>query len=300
MLSYNQRTLTFKRLRYRLSADLRRQVKRVRRTFAAPQADSAVSFIFGCQRSGTTMLSDLFSLDPDSDVLPERSSLGARDDPLRLRLAPLNEIAVWLERNAAPLVVLKPLVESQRAAAILAHDPRWRAVWLYRDVRDVVLSNAQMFGGNNGFDDLAPILDRRADWRSDGLSSEVVEQIRSLHAAGLRRHDAAALFWWSRNHHFFAQQLDHEPRVWLCRYEDLVADPLAEMNRIYAEIGRTAPAELARNQVFRTSVGRGGKLELSPPVQALCDEMLARLDAARDRQLGARPSQVSVAGSRHA
>lgn len=292
MLSYNHRALTLKRLRYRLVTDLKRQAKRARRALAAPPAVNTVLFIFGCQRSGTTMLSDLFALDPASDVYPERSRLGAEDDPLRLRLAPLGEIAERLKRNAAPLVVVKPLVESQRAAEILAHDPRWRAVWLYRDVRDVVLSNTQMFGGDNGFDDLAPILDGRPDWRSDGLPADVVERIRDLRAAGLERHDAAALFWWTRNHHFFLQSLDREPRLWLCRYEDLVADPIAEMRRIYDRIGRAAPAELARNEVFQTSVGRGGKLELSAQVRALCDEMLARLDAARARQTDASHAQA--------
>jgi hypothetical protein len=231
------------------------------------------------------MLSDLFSLDPDSDVFPERSRLGSEDDPDRLRLAPLSVVATRLQRNAAPLVVAKPLVESQRAAEILATDPRWRAVWLYRDVRDVVLSNSQMFGGDNGFDDLTPILDGVSDWRSDGLPADMVMTIRTLHASGLERHDAAALFWLTRNHHFFAQGFDRAPEVWLCRYEDLVADPLAEMARIYDLMGRPAPAALARNNVFRSSVGRGGQLTLSPTVRALCEEMTARLDAARDAQL---------------
>lgn len=286
MLTYNQRSLTLKRLRYRFETDLARQVKRARRAFSSPPRDGVVLFIFGCQRSGTTMLSDVFALDPDSDVFPEQSGLGADDDPRRLRLAPLPEVSARLSRNAAPLVVVKPLVESQRAAEILAVDPRWRGIWLYRDVRDVVLSNTRMFGNDNGFDDLAPIVEGRSDWRSDNLPEEVVERIRALHAAGLERHDAAALFWVTRNHHFFAQGLDREPRFWLCRYEELVADPLAEMGRIYDFIGRPAPARLARNKVFQSSVGRGGQLALSEPVRALCVEMLGRLDAARAQQAG--------------
>jgi hypothetical protein len=291
MLSYNERALTLKRLRYRLETDLGRHAKRARRAFASPPEDATALFIFGCQRSGTTMLSDLFSLDPDSDVFPEQSSLSAADDPKRLRLAPLPEVARRLAANAAPLVVAKPLVESQRASEILAVNPRWRAVWLYRDVRDVVLSNSQMFGRDNGFDDLAPIIDGRPDWRSDGLPADLVERIRAMHAAGLERHDAAALFWVTRNHHFFAQGLDRDPRVWLCRYEDLVMDPIGEVGRIYRMIGRDAPAALAANKVFRSSVGRGGGLTLSASARALCDDMLSRLDAARARQMagGAAP-----------
>ena len=287
MFTYNGRKMTLKRVRHRLEIDLARHAKRARRAFSGPPVDPVALFIFGCQRSGTTLLSELFVPDPDSDVFQEQSSLGARDDPKRLRLAPLPEIAARLARNAAPLVVVKPIVESQRAAEILAVDPRWRGIWIYRDVRDVVLSNSQTFGKDNGFDDLAPILEGRSDWRSDGLPEDLVEQIRSLHAAGLERHDAAALFWVTRNHHFFAQKLEQEPRFWLCRYEDLVADPLAEMGLIYRFLGRPAPEALARNKVFKSSVGRGGQLSLSSPVRALCEEMAERLDAARRRQMAA-------------
>lgn len=286
MFSYNRRALTVKRLRYRLEADLTRHVKRARRAFASPPAERVALFIFGCQRSGTTMLSDLFALDPESDVYPEQSSLGAADDPKRLRLGPLPEVAAALGRNAAPLVVVKPLVESQRAAEILAVDPRWRAVWLYRDVRDVVLSNSQMFGKDNGYDDLAPIVEGYRDWRADGLPDDLVDQIRTLHAAGLARHDAAALFWVARNRHFFTQGLDREPRVRLCRYEALVADPLGEMRRLYDMLGRPMPEQIANNKVFSSSVGRGGELTLSEPVRALCAETLERLDAAARADAG--------------
>ncbi len=287
MIQYDRRDITTKRIRHRLEFALDREVKRFRRMFAGPAAAQTAVFILGCQRSGTTMLGELFALDPDSDVHAEKSTLADAADTKGLRLAPLPEVARRIARNAAPLVVAKPLVDSQRADELLACSPRWRAVWLYRDVRDVVLSNMQMFGKDNGLEDLAPIVEGRPDWRSERLSADLIARIRDLHAAGLARNDAAALFWVTRNHHFFAQGLDAEPRVWLCRYEDLTADPVAEMGRIYRMIGRPAPAALARNKVHRSSVGRGDALTLSDGVRALCDEMRARLDAARERALAA-------------
>jgi len=286
-MQFNRRDITAKRISHRLEFAFNRGVKQFRRAFAGPAADQTAVFILGCQRSGTTMLGELFALDPHSDVHAEKSALSASDDPKGLRLSPLPEVARRIARNPAPLVVAKPLVESQRAVELLDASPRWRAVWLYRDVRDVVLSNMQMFGKDNGLEDLAPIIEGRPDWRSERLPGDLVAQIRRLHAAELARHDAAALFWVSRNHHFFAQGLDADPRVWLCRYEDLVADPVGEMGRIYAMIGRPAPVELARNKVHGASVGRGDALMLSDDVRAMCDDMRARLDAAYARQSGA-------------
>jgi hypothetical protein len=286
-MQYDRRDVTAKRLRHRIDFAVRREIKRFKRVFAARPVEQTAVFIFGCQRSGTTMLGELFALDPESDVYAEKSSLGAANDPDRLRLIPLPELSRRFQTNRASLVVAKPLVESQRAADILGHSPRWRAVWLYRDVRDVVLSNMHMFGADNGYADLAPVIERRSDWRSDGLPETLADRMRALHAQGLARHDAAALFWVGRNAHLFAQGLDVDPRVWICRYEDLVADPLGEMDRIYAFLGRTAPPEFARNMVHGSSVGRGDALTLSDEVRALCEDTRRSLDAARARRRAA-------------
>src|SRR5215212_1435163 len=91
---------------------------------------SRALFVVGCQRSGTTILVD--TLDKDSRVKTfgefsgvNRSAAGRRPWSVRsqsrysIRLKPLDEVAAKLERCPHPLVVLKPLVESQKTPSIL-------------------------------------------------------------------------------------------------------------------------------------------------------------------------------------
>ena len=111
------------------------------------------------------MLSEVFARDPGSDVFPEKSELSLPKSESRLRLRPLADVRRRLEKNTADLVVLKPLVESQRAGDLLDGLPNCRAVWLFRDYRDVVRSNLKMFGTDNGRRDLAAVLNDADDWR---------------------------------------------------------------------------------------------------------------------------------------
>lgn len=289
-LVHDDRPVTGRRVLHRLRFEATRAAKRLRRAAAPSPADAVktVAFILGCQRSGTTALSEVFALDPDSDVYPERSALGRRDDPGRLRLRALDEVADRIARNPAPLVVAKPLVESQRATEILGHDPSWKVIWMYRDHRDVARSNQAMFGGDNGHADLASIVGNLGDWRDEGVPAGDREVIRALTDAAsgpVGRNDAAALFWWARNRAFFRQGLEgmlgQDGRVWLCRYDDFVTDPRREMHEIYRFLGRAPSTDFAGTRIHTGSIGRGRDVELSDRVAELCDALLERLDGAR-------------------
>jgi len=242
---------------------------------------SSVLFVLGCQRSGTTLMTEFFEADPEAKVYPEHSSLSARDTRHRLRLDSLERVASALERSRFPRIVLKPLVESQRARELLTAVPGSRALWMFRDWRDVARSNLARFGPGNGLRNLRFVAERcKDDWRSEGVDDEVVSVVSRAYREDMRPYDAAALFWWVRNSHFFAQALGEEPRVRLCRYEDLVADPAAEMRRVYAFMGETMPGDLGFSRVSRDSLGLGGDIDVSPEVARLCDDMHGRLLAA--------------------
>ena len=69
----------------------------------------------------------------------------------------------------------------------------------------------------------------------------------------------------------------------LCRYEDLATDPAATMRRIYAFLGRPFPGDHIVRDVHPQSVGKGRVSRLSPEVDALCADLLARFDRLNDR-----------------
>ena len=71
-----------------------------------------ILFIVGCQRSGTSLMTRIFFRDVRAKVYRESSILSSKD-PFRLRLNPLPLVEKRISRDKAPLIILKPLVESQ-------------------------------------------------------------------------------------------------------------------------------------------------------------------------------------------
>lgn len=242
--------------------------------------NKTVVLILGIQRSGTSLMYWVFERDLGVRVYREASELSSRDAVERIRLNPLPEVQSEIGRHHLPMVVCKPLVESQRAHELLAAFPGAKVLWAYRHYQDVAASNLKAFGPDNGKSDLQPLLrDDPNNWRSQNSSAETRETIRRFYSPDMNPYDAAALFWWARMQLFFEQRLDHNPNVMLSRYEDLVTNPARTMRRTYAFLGRPYPGDHIVKDVNAQSVGKGRITKLSPAVDALCGDMVARLDS---------------------
>ena len=233
--------------------------------------------MLGCQRSGTTLITDLLGGDPAVKVYPEHSELSVGDRH-GLRMAPIPAVAERLRRSRYPLVVLKPLVESQNAPALLAGLPNARALWLFRHYADVARSNLARFGERNGIKNLRSIARGGNDWRCEGVSSEVERVVAEHFSESMSPWDAAALFWWARNSLFFERSLDGRRDVRTCRYEELVTDPVRVLRGVYAFTGCEWPGEPTIAHVSSASVALGREIPLSAEVVALCEELLGRLE----------------------
>lgn len=253
----------------------------VRLDGARPQ----ILFIVGCQRSGTTLLVRLFNSDYRCRVFGEFSALSC-DDPGGIRLNPLPDVAAAFRRVRVPLIIAKPLVETQNVKDLLAFFPSSKVLFVYRHFEDVAKSDTAKFGLHNGIDNLRPIVAGcTRNWRSEGARPFVRETVTRHFSQDMNPYDAAVLFWFARNQLFFDLALDAEPRVMLCRYEYLVGDPAAAMQRIYAFAGVSIPDLSHTRQVHSASIGKGGRLPLKPEVRVLCEQLLARLDASFRNQI---------------
>lgn len=239
-------------------------------------------FILGCQRSGTTLMTELFERDFRVKVYGEYSKLSSRD-PNGLRLNPLPEVAQTLAQDRAPLIVMKPLVETQNALALLAQFPHAKILWMYRDYRDVARSKLKKSGMRNGIRDMLYIVEQRPHWRAENVSEEVRGLVRKHYSPSMNPYDGAALYWYVRNSFLFEQNLAQHPAVYICRYESFVEDPVRHLREIYDFVDLPAP-DLTIPEVHASSVGKGAQVELSAAVAALCDEMTARLDSVWTRQ----------------
>ena len=256
-------------------------------THGAPAAQTVV-FIMGIQRAGTSLMYWVFERDLDVKIYRESSELTTGDTLEHVRLNPLSSVRARLARDRASLIVLKPLVESQRVHELMGTFPGSRVLWQYRHYQDVASSNLKAFGMDNGVKDLRPFVADDADnWRSQNSTAETRDTIRRFFREDMNPYDAAALFWWARCRLYFDLNLAGDPRVLLCRYEDLATDPAATMRHIYAFLGRPYPGDHIVRDVHPQSVGKGRVSRLSPAVDALCAELLDRLDQLNEAALAA-------------
>jgi hypothetical protein len=91
-------------------------------------------------------------------------------------------------------------------------------------------------------------------------------------------YDAAALFWLARNRLFFELALDKNPQVMMCRYEDLVTDPMQSTKNIYDFMGYVYSPFKIPGDVHANSIGSGKGLALSPDIDLICNRLLRKLD----------------------
>jgi len=243
----------------------------------------AVLLVLGCQRSGTTLMTRIFAADPRAKVYPEQSSMSASDGH-RLRLDDLDGIARRIAASRFPLVVLKPLVESQNTPDLLAAIGSARGLWMFRHYTDVARSNLTRFGIDNGICNLRSISRRAGDWRSERVSPQVAAVVDEHFSDAMDPWDAAALFWWARNALFFERGLDRRNDTRTCRYEELAGDPARVIREIYAFLRLPPPGPEPAARVSDRSVGLGREIHLSAPVRELCDDMHERLLAVHARR----------------
>ncbi|MFH1681421.1 MAG: sulfotransferase domain-containing protein [Candidatus Eisenbacteria bacterium] len=244
-----------------------------------PGGARRVLLIVGCQRSGTTMMNDLFQRDLNVKVYREMSELSSLDREENLRLNPLPSVRRAIESHRVPLVVLKPLVESQNILRLLDEMEGSKALWMYRHYKDVAYSNMRKFGPENGIRDLRSIVEGdTANWRAEGVSPETRELVLRRFSEGMSPADAAALFWYVRNRFYFDLDLRGEKRVLLCRYEDMVTDPGVFMRRIYEFVGAPYPGDDVVAPVHPRSVRKGKDLAIGPEAAGVCEELWNRLE----------------------
>ncbi|MFO7664754.1 MAG: sulfotransferase, partial [Chloroflexota bacterium] len=233
--------------------------------------DSKILFVLGIQRAGTSLMYWIFERDRQTRIYRESSELSSQDKVEHVRLNPLPEVKQQLDRHQVPLIVLKPLVESQRANELLDTFPASKALWQYRHYQDVAASNLKAFGMENGIADLRPFLmNDPHNWRSQNSAEETRAIIREHFSEDMNPYDAAALFWWARSRLYFDLRLDRSDKILPCRYEDLATNPSGTMRRIYAFLGVRYPGDQIVSDVHPQSVGKGRVSILSPAIDQLC------------------------------
>ncbi len=242
-------------------------------------AERRVAFVFGCQRSGTNMTLRVLGQSMDVDCVEE-------NDPRafdKCRIIDTETCAALAARATARCTIFKPICDSHRALELYDLYPGSKGIWCYRDYRDVA-NSAVEYWGDQSLTYIRELFDGGGDWgfaqwNREGVTEDCLSTMREAAGDEMVIHDAAALFWYMRNRTFFEQNLDRNPRTLLTRYEDAATEPVREFERMCDFLDVRFSHDMVSG-VFTKSLRKrpyGGSNER---VKNLCDDMLARLDAA--------------------
>lgn len=262
-----------------------RASKEIIHKFSSRVENPGILFIAGCQRSGTTLMYEIFQKDFGAAVYPEFSRLSDPSDPEKLRLLPLEKVRNIFSDSKTKLIISKPLVESQNLNKLLTYFKGSKAVWMYRDYKSVAKSNIKHFGKHNGLHDLTPMINRDPNnWRSERLSDEVFREIKKFYSPDMDAYDAAALFWYARNSLYFEQELQKNRNVILLSYEELVSKPEKIIRELYHFIDQKFPGERIIRDIHSEAVSRGKSISLNPEIELLCNTLYSKLKEEQNKQ----------------
>ena len=266
----------------RLRGAIERRARRLRKTLwqrrhLDPALPRRALFLVGCQRSGTNMFQRVLDASPHTRVYNEDARPAFRE----FRLRGAARVARLVARSPAPLVLFKPLCDSQHVDRLLDAQPRSRALWLFRRYPDVVSSLVRMWGPHQ----LHTIrrIQRGAweelGWRGERLSPASLARVRALAHAELTPHEGGVLVWYLRNSFFFELELARDPRVRPLAYEALVAEPAACFGRVFEFLELPFEPGFAAEVSARAVAGPPFP-ELAGAIRELADELQARIEAA--------------------
>lgn len=240
-------------------------------------AERRICLILGCQRSGTTLMVQMLDNDMRLRVFPELSEVTYAS----FRLRPYSEVRSILSKSRAPVIIMKPLVESQHATRLLSEFEGAKVIWAYRRFQDVASSMVKKFGAESVINDIRFVKDSDASrWIGERVPEHCRQLVTQYYAEDMNPHTAASLSWYVRNQLFFEQGLEKEDRVLLCRYEDLVQHPSSVARKLYNHIGIAYPGDRIVSEVDSTSLGKGAHIEIPEALSAECQELYQRLNSA--------------------
>jgi Sulfotransferase domain len=252
--------------------------KKFLQLFKPNSKQKKILFIVGCQRSGTNLMLQIFDNDLNTKTFGEFSKLSNIDEK-KIRLNPLHLVKNEFQKVRVPFIILKPLVESQNTLKLLDYFADSKALWMYRDYKDVVSSNLHAFGIQNGLNNLRAIVENDSDnWRSENVSTDVRNVILTHFSEDMNPHDAAVLFWYARNSIYFELGLDKNPDVLLCKYEDLVLYPEKIVKSIYGTLNQNYPGADILKKISSKSLKKGQDVKLSSEIEQLAKRLLDKLN----------------------
>ena len=271
-----------------------RRWKRLRRMLLPPPQDSSLpAFVFGQQRSGTSMLMYLLEMHDMTELYDE-----AWESPVfrEYRIRSFEAVDVALARSRARLVCVKPICDSHVIRRFLERYPEGRHLWIHRHYLDAANSTIRMFEKSDRALRIVCTGGTGGGWFQEGISEEMLRRLKKVYRPHFSRLECACLVWWARNRLVLEEDLAREENVYLLRYEDLVTRVEEETRQLFRFLGLPFQRSVTAH-VHAESIRRHDYPPVDPTVADLCEELTENLDRARERNRG-RHGELQRAGKR--
>jgi hypothetical protein len=248
--------------------------------FARGTPKKSPVLIAGLQRSGTTMLMNIFHLHPETDVFDEARESKAFFD---FRIRSVDIVRQVIADSHFRFPCFKIIADSHILPAIMRGLPDAKVIWMYREYSANAASRLKKFPHATAA--IRAVCEGRlgGGWFAEGVSTAIRRSLQGLDRSGFSDFDYACLVWWVRNQIFFDLGLATDPRVRLLRYETLVVDPRSTMNDLFRWLDMPSSGQSMRF-VHAQSLFKRDLPSLDPQVETLCSGLQQRLDEAHERQ----------------
>lgn len=239
------------------------------------QRDSKVIFVFGNQRSGTSMLMYAFHRHPDIIVYDEHRDNKPFHNYRIKSYEKINEIVM---RSSFPAVCFKPICDSHLISEFQANIPAAHFIWIYRDFRDVANSTLRKFADATRAIILICEGKPGGGWLEEGVSDHMRDILKSLYTKNLSRFDLCCLVWWVRNQVLIDSPILNSSDLSVVKYETLVTRPDTVMSWLFKRIDFPYDARISR-RMNSGSIHRNPYPPINHEVANLCRELMEKLDA---------------------
>ena len=237
-------------------------------------------FVFGCQRSGTRVPMEV--MDQSEDIIAYREGeVEAFDGKILKDYKILKKL---IDESYFSIVAFKPICDSHRARELLTQFPGAKALWIYRNYKDVI--NSRMRKWKDGTRNLGLIASENkelAGWRMGGLKKEKIDLVKNFYEKNINSADGHALMYYLRSNLFFDLELDKRNDVLLVKYEDAVSFPEIYFENIFQFIGANYK-KIYTKTIFKTSIRKHNFPNINNEIEVLCESVQTKLDKHHEKQ----------------
>jgi len=195
----------------------------------------------------------------------------------KYRLLDFSVIDKLVKKSLAPIVLLKPILDTYRSQLLLLMFPTARLIFAYRHYVDVIESSLKRFGDTSRITHVNSWV--RENFREFAVlppPQKTRNLISSLWKPDLNPESGAALYWLFYNQLYFDLELDQEYRARLVCYESVVTNPVNEMDGLCQFLGLPFEPGIAEG-IFDTSVKHDHSLDIDPEILAECETLWQRM-----------------------